>query len=70
MVTCLNPFPKNVVSPDIPARPERNGRSREFEDAGLSDLAKFDCVFLCDVPTISAAKSTVWKHICVEAARS
>ncbi len=56
VVTALNPFPKNVVSPDIPARPERRS-IREFEDAGLSDLAKFDCVFLCDVPTISAAEA-------------
>jgi hypothetical protein len=53
VMNALNPFPKSMSSPPAPGRPERRSM-REFEDAGLSDLSKFDCVILCDVPTITA----------------
>jgi Mg-chelatase subunit ChlD/CheY-like chemotaxis protein len=48
--------PSNLKIPvGNPARPRTVSLS-EFADAALSDLSAIDCVFLCDVPTITPAQ--------------
>lgn len=47
----LNPFREGLIPRNVPARP-RVIRASDFADAGLGDLTPFDCVFLCDVPSV------------------
>ncbi|WP_143394036.1 VWA domain-containing protein [Fimbriiglobus ruber] len=49
----LNPGGRRL--PGNPAR-ARTVRMTEFEDPTLGDLSGVDCVFLCDVPTLSQAQ--------------
>src|SRR5436189_109665 len=51
----LNPFQKGLAPRDIPARPKVLSES-QFADAGVGDLTRFDCVFLCDVARLSLAE--------------
>jgi hypothetical protein len=48
----LYPFDEAQTVPGYPARP-RTLSTTQFSDAGLGDLTKFDCVFLCDVPRLN-----------------
>lgn len=47
--------PGGRVTPGNPARP-RVVSLEEFADPALSDLTAVDCVFLCDVPTVTPAQ--------------
>lgn len=52
----LNPFRKGLVPRTVPARP-KTIRASDFADAGLGDLNPYDCVFLCDVRTVSKSEA-------------
>ncbi|CAN5615630.1 hypothetical protein BH11PLA2_BH11PLA2_41460 [soil metagenome] len=49
--------PGGRASPGNPVR-LRTIRYDEFTDATLSDLSQVDCVFLCDLPTITPSQAT------------
>jgi hypothetical protein len=48
----LNPHPAHQTPRHVPVRP-KVVNERDFADAGLGDLTPYDCVFLCDVPSLS-----------------
>src|SRR5262249_1165908 len=52
----LNPFHAGLVPRNVPARP-RVIRASDFADAGLGDLTPYDCVFLCDVRSLSKSEA-------------
>ncbi|MCU0704046.1 MAG: VWA domain-containing protein [Fimbriiglobus sp.] len=52
--TALDP-PRGKATYTNPARPRTVSLS-EFNDPAFSDLSAVDCVFLCDVPTVSPAQ--------------
>lgn len=55
LLDALNPYQDRKPPADAPLRP-RKISAAQFADAGLSDLGGYDCVFLCDVPRLSAAE--------------
>src|SRR5262249_39950139 len=50
-----NPFRQGLVPHNVPARP-RVVTESQFADAGMGDLAGYDCVFFCDVARLSVAE--------------
>jgi uncharacterized membrane protein len=48
----LNPFPAGTMPDETPAQP-RVISEASFADIGLSDLMKFDCIFICDVSRLT-----------------
>src|SRR5262249_1570608 len=48
----LNPAGEGVVAGPLPAKP-KVVNEKEFNDAGLGDLAPFDGVFVCDVKQLT-----------------
>lgn len=52
----LNPFPTGQVPFGLPCRPKVVSIA-DFDDAGLGDLAPYDCVFLCDLKQLTEAET-------------
>ncbi|HLN27448.1 MAG TPA: VWA domain-containing protein [Gemmataceae bacterium] len=55
LADALNPFHKGLAPRDVSARPKIVTEA-QFADAALGDLTPYDCVFLCDVPQLSAGE--------------
>jgi hypothetical protein len=56
LLDALNPFGPGAAPVNAPARP-RVFTEAEFADPVLSDLANYECVYLCDVPRLTAAEA-------------
>jgi uncharacterized membrane protein len=52
----LNPFQDGPAPRTDPIRP-RKLSAADFDDAGLGDLTRYDCVFLCDLPRLSTSEA-------------
>ncbi|GIW82187.1 MAG: hypothetical protein KatS3mg105_3994 [Gemmatales bacterium] len=55
LLDSLNPYQETPVPKNVPVRPKVLSTT-QFADAGLGNLADYDCVFLCDVPRLSVAE--------------